>query len=99
MLGAWQTEELHLERIWHTQEFFCIVDLAICVTDKHEIWLHYYAKLLDFIQRVQKVVTNLVRSWQASSVVEGYHFTFGSIEVHLICARPFIQVVNIGVKE
>ena len=57
--------------------------------------------MLDLIHIVQRVClfTYLVGRRKTSSVVEGYQFTFGSIEGHLVCARPFMERVNIGLKE
>ena len=66
---------------------------------KLSVRLHYYATILDLIHIVQRVFTYLIGRWQTSSVVEGYHFTIGGIEGRLVCARPFMERVNIGLKE
>ena len=60
---------------------------------------YYYAKILDLIYIVQRVFTYPVGRWQTFSAVEGCHYIFGGIEGHLICARPFMERVNIGLKE
>ena len=83
----------------HSRTFFALFTLlAMCLLN---FWLDYITtpRYFVLIHIVRRVFTYLVGRWQTSSAVEGYHFTFGGIEGHLVCARPFRQRVNVGLEE